>query len=144
MSTPQLTDPRWTLTLAITALENWGRHFEWCSSLKPPYYPEWPYTNDPLPLSCDCGLSTQTAELRLMRDTIPSPAPLLPVPEAAPTLKDLRHAFELGVEWGSMKSAKVGPPNLYTDAAAEAARLYPGAAQHEEGPLPATPPEGKQ
>ena len=133
MSTPQLTDPRWTLTLAITALENWGRHFEWCSSLKPPYYPEWPYTNDPLPLSCDCGLSTQTAELRLMRDTIPSPAPLLPVPE-----EEIERLARIASD-----AFGFGEVMRWSNWHAVVRAVLAGAAQHEEGPLPAAPLEGK-
>jgi hypothetical protein len=56
-------------------------------------------------------------------------APLSSAPAAALPREGereaLRQAFRLGAEWGSMRSAPVGPRNFYVDANAEAERRWP-------------------
>lgn len=51
----------WALTQAISALENWGRHHEWCAVARS----EW--QGEPGTEPCICGYREQMEQLRLKR-----------------------------------------------------------------------------
>jgi hypothetical protein len=80
-ATPDATS--WLLTRAKSALENWGRHFEWCTS--------WTILHEP----CNCGLADA------IRD-----ATLIELPPESERLDPTLLRMSLRAAWGEMNQLR--------------------------------------